>query len=73
MIAPVTIHAIAKVAEVTQMSLRVLSRILSLRCGGYDRCWDQVVGVSPDSLLSLVGRLLGGTLEFVCRFALSFR
>ena len=35
-IAPVIVHAVARVVEVTQLALRGLSRILSLRCGGCD-------------------------------------
>lgn len=54
------------------MALQVLSHILSLWCRSCDRGRGRTNGVSPDSILSLAGRLLRGTLESVLRFALAF-
>lgn len=66
------VHVVAKVVEVTQTALQVLSHILSLKFGDYDRYQGLADSVLPDNLMSLAGSLLVGSLEFVPTFALVF-
>lgn len=67
-----SVNAVVGMVEVKRVSLWVFSHLQSLGVGGYSWCWGQTDGICPDSFLSLVGSLLGGTLQFASGFALIF-
>lgn len=70
-VAPIRVHEVVSVVDVTQMALRQLSCILSFRCRSCDSYRGQTDGISHGILLSHAGRLLRGALESVSRFTLA--